>query len=738
MLNYVEFYNPTKIQNLPKTAKYICHAPFVINSYCYLCTELQCTFNSVTIFLFFFLMKRLYISLVLFLLPFFTLLAKEQEPSVAVVTDVETYNTISSDIDAFVRSMAVAGKRGVLIIDKSGHPDSIRTQLYRLYKEQNLEGAILVGDIPIPMIRDAHHLTTAFKMSPKRDWKESSVPSDRFYDDFDLEFDYIKQDPDVELLHYYSLKAGSTQHIQCDIYSSRIKPPLIPGKDKYEIIADYLKKAVAQKNLKKGMSNILYFAGHGYNSESYNARIDEAWALREQFPFLGKKRGTDLDFINFDFDKFVRNRLKSALADNKIDLAILHHHGSTDAQLLGAIPATSMTSEWIDNAKLFFRGKIRGAKDTAEEKKRYMKMYDVPADWFDDAFEKEAADSTFYASMDINIPDMYGYTSNAKVVILDACFNGAFCEDDYIAGYWIFNPGQTMVVKANTVNTLQDTWTNELMGLLNAGVCVGNWAKGQMTLESHLFGDASYSFQNAYPQYDIDKAIVAQRGNNKYWKKLLKCGVVDIQALALKTLSENNAVSSEELLSVERDNESAVMRLEAFMSLKRRADKSLTDAILLGLDDSYELTQRLSALTAEKSGDPAMKEAVARYIKDSTVSARVYFHLNGMREIYNPTQYTLDEFKSLNDSRTTLRDKKFIVSAQRNNCNPYCVDEMIKLLQESEDQEFRVDIAETLGWYVYSYKKNEIVAKCESLLSQEKNERVANELTKTINRLKNK
>ena len=43
-----------------------------------------------------------------------------------------------------------------------------------------------------------------------------------------------------------------------------------------------------------------------------------------------------------------------------------------------------------------------------------------------------------------------------------------------------------MVVKANTVNTLQDTWTNELIGLLNAGVCFGNWAKGQLTLESHL------------------------------------------------------------------------------------------------------------------------------------------------------------------------------------------------------------------------------------------------------------
>jgi hypothetical protein len=55
------------------------------------------------------------------------------------------------------------------------------------------------------------------------------------------------------------------------------------------------------------------------------------------------------------------------------------------------------------------------------------------------------------------------------------------------------------VVKANSVNTLQDTWTNELAGLLNAGVCVGNWAKGQMTLESHLIGDATFHFSNDYP-----------------------------------------------------------------------------------------------------------------------------------------------------------------------------------------------------------------------------------------------
>ena len=49
--------------------------------------------------------------------------------------------------------------------------------------------------------------------------------------------------------------------------------------------------------------------------------------------------------------------------------------------------------------------------------------------------EFEAKDSTFYANMDINLPDMYGYRSGARAVILDACFNGAFNNEDYIAGY---------------------------------------------------------------------------------------------------------------------------------------------------------------------------------------------------------------------------------------------------------------------------------------------------------------
>ena len=662
---------------------------------------------------------------------------KPRTTKVAVITDQKTYAAIGNDIEAFTASMSFTGKEGILIIDKWQHPDSLRVVLKHYYTFHNLEGAILIGDIPIPMIRDAQHMTTAFKMDQTADWKDSSIPSDRFYDDFDLRFEYLKHDADKPLLHYYSLTAESAQTIGCDIWTSRIKPPKIPETDKYSAISAYLRKAMAQKESQdKKISNILVFTGHGYNSDSYNARIDEMWTLREQFPFLGSERGADLDYINHDFEQFVREKLMNTLAEPRYDLVILHHHGSEDTQYLGATPQSSTMDAWIDNIKLTLRQRIRRSKDTTATINEYMEKYGVPREWFAGAHELEARDSTFYANMDLNIPDMYGYTSNARVVILDACFNGAFNNDDYIAGYWIFNPGETMVVKANTVNTLQDTWTNELIGLLNAGVCFGNWAKGQLTLESHLFGDASFRFANAYPKLDLDKAMVTRRGDSKYWKKLLNHPNCDIRALAIKTLSETKAITSQEILNIQRNSDSPIVRLEAFMSLKRRADSYLPQAIRLGIEDPYELTQRLSAQTLDECGDPALKDIYDTLKDDPAVNSRVMFYIKPTRRHYYPTEKELEEYAQLNSPDHPLKEKRFTVRAERNSCCAYALDDMFKLLQKETDQDFRILIAEVFGWYVYSYKKEEIIKRCSELLANEKDERVANELLKSINRLK--
>ena len=681
-------------------------------------------------------MKRFFLTLFVLVTVSFSISGKGKPAVVAVVVDPATYAAISADVDAFVASMEQVGKRGLCVVDRWNHPDSIRAELRLLYEKEGLEGAVLVGNIPIPMIRDAHHLTTAFKMNPKQPWEKSSVPSDRLYDDFDLRFDYLKRDADRPLLHYYSLRADSPQVIHCDIWTSRIKPPQIPGQTATEAIAQYLRKAVqAKKAPRTPIRHILHFAGRSYNSDAFQARIDERWALQEQFPQLGTQHGTGIDFVNFNHDKVVRTRLLQLLSLDRYELAILHHHGEPDEQLLSGASPASMPRELLGAAQTYFRNKIRDARDPEATKQRYMQEYNLPESFFADSPEKAVADSTYYAEMNLYIPDLYGYTSNARVILLDACFNGSFNNDDYIAGYYLFNPGGTMVIKANTVNTLQDTWTNELLGLLDAGAAVGNWAKGQLTLESHLLGDASWRFADNSPKYDIDRALTARRGDNRFWRKLLGCGVTDLEALAIKQLGANGAITAQELLAIERDNPKAVLRLEAFMTLKRRADNNLTEAIRLGLEDDYELLQRLAALTAAVNGDPALKPDIERLLADPAVTQRVDFQLKGGKEAWFPTDRTLKEYQALADPETPFKQRRSTVSAQRNACNPYCVEPMLAWFKTCDDVQMRIDIAETLGWYRYSYKKTEILQACRALLDTEPEPAVRNELQKTIRRL---
>jgi hypothetical protein len=700
------------------------------------------------------------------------LYSKEQQSTVAVVTDISTYQIIGDDLDSYVSSINKHGKKAILIQDIWQHPDSIRQVLKKLYLSSNLEGAVFIGDIPIPMIRDAQHLTSAFKMDQKRDWKQSSVPSDRFYDDFDLEFDYIRKDTDEKLYHYYSLKANSAQSIACDIYSARIKPPVIPGKDKYELLSEYLKKVVKEKEHKEVLSHILHFAGHGYNSESINARIDEAWALKHHFPFLNKKGEGYLDFINFDADPFVKFRLLAKLSDPELDIAILHHHGAEDTQLLGATPHTSNPQQYIEYTKKFFRSKIRSAKDTIEAKRYYITNYNVPESWMNGAFDADiiAADSLFSASMDINIPDTYNRIFNARFIMIDACFTGSFHLDDYISAHYIFNPGRTIAVKANTVNILQDIWPNELIGTLDEGVCLGNWMKETFTLESHLLGDPTFSFTSSVgSQTHIDRDIVKEKNNPGYWRKLFaQTDKPDLKTLSMVMLQKKQAISQEQLLDILKTDADPVVRLEAFTLLKKTKSSLLPQALIIAMTDNYELLKRLGALTAAKSGDPVLLPTLTKLYCNPSTPSRVVFHLKYAFEMYpidlvakhfeplrreNPywlaegvytnfrnglkraSDSKKEDFEKLGDKDGTMRSKSFTISAQRNLCQPEPLDKLFEYVKNGDNSELRVLTVETLGWYVYSYKREDIIAFCKSQLLVEENAAVRNELQKTIHRL---
>ncbi len=107
-----------------------------------------------------------------------------------------------------------------------------------------MEGLVLIGDVPVALVRNAQHMTTAFKMNEKAfPWDQSSVPTDRFYDDLNLKFEFIRQDSVNHQHFYYKLTEDSPQRLNPTFYSARIKYPEKKEGDKYAAIASYLKKS---------------------------------------------------------------------------------------------------------------------------------------------------------------------------------------------------------------------------------------------------------------------------------------------------------------------------------------------------------------------------------------------------------------------------------------------------------------------------------------------------------------
>ena len=151
--------------------------------------------------------------------------ASAQPHSFAVVTDTRTLKNCGPAIEAYRESVCKDGLDAFIAAKDWESPDELRDSLMHYHKSRALEGAVFIGDIPIAMITGAQHLTSAFKMDEGGRWpmRDCSVPSDRFYDDFDLKFRSLGRDSVETNFFYYALAPDSPQHISCDIYTGRIK-----------------------------------------------------------------------------------------------------------------------------------------------------------------------------------------------------------------------------------------------------------------------------------------------------------------------------------------------------------------------------------------------------------------------------------------------------------------------------------------------------------------------------------
>ncbi|MBV7533074.1 HEAT repeat domain-containing protein [Chitinophaga sp. sic0106] len=686
-----------------------------------------------------------------------------QEPSVksktsfAIVVDEDTYRKAKPEIDAYRTAVEQSGLGTYVIYDNWKNPEQIRKLLKDLYaRPQKLEGTVLVGNIPVAMIRDAQYLTSTFKMNQKINWQRSSVPSDRYYDDFHMDFDFIKQDSLKKNYFYYSINPDAAQQLNKSIYSARIKPPVMAGKESAELISEYLKKVVAEKKKKNPVNDMFISTAHGYNSESINSVAGEQMALRNQFPAVFSP-GNVVKFYHFTNEPFLKFSLLSALKQPETDIAIMHGHGDSDIQLINGYPYVSNPQGSKENILRYLRAKIQSAKEDGRDveatKASFVKSLGVPMSWMDNALDPEVIkeDSIYNHNLDIHIDDIIATKPNARFVSMDNCLTGSFHLDEYIAGYYPFSGGSNIVAVANSVGVLQDLWPDEGMGLLQHGVRVGNWFKNYGYLETHIMGDPTFSF-SSISNKDINDAVTVDHPL-AYWKSLLQTPDADIQGLSLIYLKNkmDKAAYSALLKDTYFNSQYETTRMQAFQQLEKLNDKNYVEVLKAATTDPYEFIRRRALYEIGENGGDEFAATVVNMIVNDYQSERIGFKIRGIIAFMNAQpllkeidkqitpnsmvhfeQSRADLVKSINynekkvkeltdtilDKSKTDKSRISEITTMRAYRYHQTIPALVTIVKDAQNSEaVKMAAMEALSWFPRSYRVNEIIALCKEVSS---------------------
>ena len=711
----------------------------------------------------------LFLSLLIWVIPGFGKV-KIQKPrsqhvtAFAIIVDEMTLEKTGGAVEAYRDALEADGLSTYIVSGNWKNPDEVKAEIIKLNKRKPvLEGVVFIGDIPVALIRNAQHMTTAFKMNEDEfPFPESSVPSDRFYD-------FICQDSVNTSHFYYKLREDSPQQLRPTFYSGRIKYPEARGGDKYEAIAKYLAKAVREKKRANLLDCFVSFTGSGYNSQCLLAWMDERLALTENFPLAWKNSRT-AKFLNFRMEDYMKYRLFDELQRDEMDVMLFHEHGAPDRQYICDGPAPAGLQGYMNYIKSsiysFVKREIERKKGTPEEIMAYFtKEYALGSDFFKDFSMEKIAEQNSLERLKTGIvlEDLKELKTNPRFVMFDACYNGSFHEDGYIAGYYIFNDGNTVVTQGNSRNVLQDRWTIEMIGLLSQGVRVGQWNRQIATLEGHIIGDPTFHFTPFAPN-TLGMDMVTHKNDREVWEKYLDSPYADVQSLALRMLVENDAdkTMSPRLLTVFQSSSFNSVRMEALKLLSRYANEDFVEAIRLGLYDAYELIRRNAAIYAGKCGDPRLAEAVVDVLLNQPESQRVNYILQGalmllpekqgagvylakeentsqlMQQLNKDVADNVQTLAMLQDARSPQKKQISVIRYVRNYPRHANIDAYLSIIENaSQAEEVRVNMAEALGWFNYSYRKNEIRQALENMLKRDQMPgKVKLEVEQTINRLK--
>lgn len=663
----------------------------------------------------------------------------------AIVTDAQTYSKCVAGIDAYRDVLRAEGLGAVILVGDWQSPDQVKAELLKLRPQ--LEGAVFVGDVPIAMVRGAQFMTSAFKMNEKAYPEfESSVPSDRFYDDFDLSFKFLHADSERQGVFYYELTADGSTRLSPDIYTARIKVPEIMQGDKYQILDKYLAKVVAaHKEQGNVLDNMTFFAGNAYNSDCLTLWRQKPLAFRQEFPGCFDKASGNR-FLNFRENPEMKWRLFNELRRPGTDFFQFSEHGSSDTQYINGEREYINTSDCVEALKRSIAHYYRKYKGGPEEEDFLHEIvdstYHISRSEFSDSLmavyaEKDSLDevnSNIYASELCNVG------TNARVVILNACYNGSFHNPEgYVAGCHIFGDGDCIVAQGNTVNVLQDKWEDKLIGLLSIGERVGMWQKELCFLESHMIGDPTFRFaplskEDAKICAKLHKDLTENADNAKVWEKYCRSDKALLRAAGIVHLAKLQNCS-DLALQMFRTDESAMVRQHALNVLWDFADDNAAAAAVEALGDPMEVVARTGIRMIAAMSDPTAAAALMEYPeihpenkRSSYLSKNALSIINGSKMLNNDTKIIADD---------SIKDKKRIMAIRtfRNNRYLAAIAPLLTTVaDENASEEVRLAACETLGWYDSCIKRDVIIIELNKIKTD--SPAINSEIAKTLKRLK--
>ena len=196
------------------------------------------------------------------------------------------------------------------------------------------------------------------------------------------------------------------------------------------------------------------------------------------------------------------------------------------------------------------------------------------------------------------------------------------------------------------------------------------------------------------------------------------------------------------------------------------------ESLRLGLNDSYELVRRFSAILVGKNGSPQLIPAIISAYANTLKGERVNFQLQNAMQLFDyrslidelesqrPYRHSYDEAELMTQARNSIADRfsskrydtdierlasdnpdmrevKSFMRQLRNNPLHPSADRLLAYLDKCPDEDLCVSLTEALGWFDYSYRAPEIAGYLTELAADtSRPQRLRDEAAKSVVRLK--